>query len=465
MTRTSRFWALLITLLVLTPADSWGRGFGGGGRGGVGGGGFRGGMGGSGRGGFGGGGGGGIGHTPGGPGGPGGIGAGSFGEGAGFGAGGIGGGTGRSPEGIGRGDGFGAGGFGQGAAGRGPAGAEGGIGSAGLGGDRFSSPSTSQLNNFLGLPSDQGLHSLGSVGVGAGNVGIGGAAGIGGGRAGMGTGGLGGPASGAGVRPGVGAGRAGVGAGGVGGPASGVGVMPGAGAGRAGTGLVGSTPVSASARYTTATAVRANYNHWDMYGRGWYGRYPGAWVPAGWAAGSAWRGCAWSTCAPYCGYSEAPPIYYDYGNNVTYEGDNVYVNSASAGTSQQYYDQAVNIASTGATADAPSDSDWLPLGVFALTKTDQTKSDVSIQLAVNKQGVIRGNYTDTVTNKNQVVQGSVDRQSQRVAFTVGDNKANVVETGLYNLTKDEAPCLIHVGSERTEQWLLVRMNNPNASTP
>jgi hypothetical protein len=40
-----------------------------------------------------------------------------------------------------------------------------------------------------------------------------------------------------------------------------------------------------------------------------------------------------------------------------------------------------------------------------------------------------------------------------------------VETGLYNLTKDEAPCLIHVGSERTEQWLLVRMNNPNASTP
>ena len=85
---------------------------------------------------------------------------------------------------------------------------------------------------------------------------------------------------------------------------------------------------------------------------------------------------------------------------------------------------------------------------------------MSIQLAVNKQGVIRGNYTDTATNKTQLVQGSVDKQTQRVAFTVGDNTKDVVETGLYNLTKDEAPCLIHFGKDRTEQWLLVRLKKP-----
>jgi hypothetical protein len=68
------------------------------------------------------------------------------------------------------------------------------------------------------------------------------------------------------------------------------------------------------------------------------------------------------------------------------------------GTSQQYYDQAVDLASTGVEADASSGGDWLPLGVFALTKPDQTKSVVSIQLAVNKQGTIRGNYTDTATD-------------------------------------------------------------------
>jgi hypothetical protein len=33
---------------------------------------------------------------------------------------------------------------------------------------------------------------------------------------------------------------------------------------------------------------------------------------------------------------------------------------------------------------------------------------------------------------------------------------------LYNLTKDEAPCLIHFGMERTEPWLLVRLQNPFA---
>ena len=64
---------------------------------------------------------------------------------------------------------------------------------------------------------------------------------------------------------------------------------------------------------------------------------------------------------------------------------------------------------------------------------------MTIQLAVNKQGIIRGNYTDTVTNKTQLVHGSVDKKTQRVAFTVGDNTTTVVETGLYNLTKDEAP--------------------------
>jgi hypothetical protein len=82
---------------------------------------------------------------------------------------------------------------------------------------------------------------------------------------------------------------------------------------------------------------------------------------------------------------------------------------------------------------------------------------VTIQLAVNKDGILRGNYTDTNTDKTQLIQGSVDKQTQRAAFTVGDDTTHLIETGLYNLTKDEAPCLLHFGSERTEQWLLVRL--------
>ena len=147
-----------------------------------------------------------------------------------------------------------------------------------------------------------------------------------------------------------------------------------------------------------------------------------------------------------------------------YDDDSVYVNGDNAGTADEYYSQAADLATTGAQAEAPADGDWLPLGVFALTKQDATNSDVTIQLAINKQGILRGNYTDTATKMNQVVQGSVDKQTQRVAFTVGDNTENVVETGLYNLTKDEAPALIHFGKDRTEQWLLVRLQQPDAKT-
>ena len=140
------------------------------------------------------------------------------------------------------------------------------------------------------------------------------------------------------------------------------------------------------------------------------------------------------------------------------------MNGQEVGSSEQYYDQAADLASTGAAAEAPPSGDWLPLGVFALTRPNDTKSDVSIQLAVNKEGIIRGNSTDTATNQNQVIQGSVAKKTQRVAFTVGDNTTEVVETGLYNLTKDEAPCVIHFGSDRTEQWLLVRLKNSEASS-
>ncbi|MEO8163998.1 MAG: hypothetical protein ABI619_01250 [Betaproteobacteria bacterium] len=225
----------------------------------------------------------------------------------------------------------------------------------------------------------------------------------------------------------------------------------------------GFSRVSPSGRYTCATAVRGNFNHWGVYGRGWYTSHPGAWYAAGWATDAVWRACTWGSAASYCGYYESPPVYYDYGNNVTYQDNSVYVNGDNVGTTEQYYDQAANLATTGAQANAPSDGDWLPLGVFGLTKPDQTQAVATIQLAVNKQGVIRGNYTDANTDKTKLVQGSVDKQSQRAAFTVGDNTTNIVETGLYNLTKDEAPALIHLGKDRTEQWLLVRLKQP-AST-
>ncbi|XZE53548.1 hypothetical protein SH139x_005297 [Planctomycetaceae bacterium SH139] len=350
------------------------------------------------------------------------------------------------------------------------------------------------------MPSDQGLHSLNSgsragsltspgqlpAGEGRFDVNYGTAEGARGGQAGgvtvtgprgntagraVGVGSQGGVAAvggvqgaaggsavrGAAVGPGgqVAAGRAAVGPAGLGG----------GGAVVAGPGGVaaGFARVSPSGRYTAAAAVRTNYNHWGIYGSGWYTNHPGAWFAAGWASSAAWNACTWGNAASYDGYSEMPPVYYDYGNNVTYEGDVVYMNGDAVGTSEEYYEQAATLATAGAQAEAPADSDWLPLGVFALTKPEETQLAVTIQLAVNKDGILRGNYTDTNTDKTQLIQGSVDKQTQRAAFTVGDDTTHLIETGLYNLTKDEAPCLLHFGSDRTEQWLLVRLPEPESS--
>lgn len=32
-----------------------------------------------------------------------------------------------------------------------------------------------------------------------------------------------------------------------------------------------------------------------------------------------------------------------------------------------------------------------------------------------------------------------------------------MDTGLYNLTKDEAPLLVHSGKDSTQNWLMVRL--------
>ena len=105
----------------------------------------------------------------------------------------------------------------------------------------------------------------------------------------------------------------------------------------------------------------------------------------------------------------------------------------------------------------------MPLGVFAVSQSGQTTPMATLQLAVDKSATIRGNYTDNASNKTQQVQGSVDKKTQRIAFTIGGDNKTVIETGLYNLTKDEATALVHNGKESTQQWLLARVKQNDQS--
>jgi hypothetical protein len=76
--------------------------------------------------------------------------------------------------------------------------------------------------------------------------------------------------------------------------------------------------------------------------------------------------------------------------------------------------------------------------------------------------VIRGNYYDAFTDTTLPVYGSVDRASQKAAWSVGDRKDVVYEAGIANLTKDETPALAHFGGGNTQQFVLVRLKRPEA---
>ena len=179
--------------------------------------------------------------------------------------------------------------------------------------------------------------------------------------------------------------------------------------------------------------VPGGYNY---YG-GWGARGPYyAWSPFTWAAFGSFLGGRWPT---------AQPVYYSYGQggNVFYENNVVYVNGQAAGTPDQYYQQARSQAAAAPAADQTNaqEQEWLPLGVFALTSEDTGDSQAVVQLAVNKQGVIAGTYYNEANQVNRPIQGTVDPQTQRAAMSFADNKNTdrVLETGIENLTKDEAP--------------------------
>jgi hypothetical protein len=87
-----------------------------------------------------------------------------------------------------------------------------------------------------------------------------------------------------------------------------------------------------------------------------------------------------------------------------------------------------------------------------------------VLLAIYRDGVIRGNYQDMMTEQVTPVTGSVDKTSQRVSMKLEGNDQLVVETGLYNLTNDEVPVLVHFGPDRQEGRVLIRLNQPEGES-
>ena len=127
-----------------------------------------------------------------------------------------------------------------------------------------------------------------------------------------------------------------------------------------------------------------------------------------------------------------------------YEGDNVYYEGEVVGTAVEYAQQAQEIASA-VPETAPDNTDWMPLGVFALTENEGSAEDSTffLQLAISKDGVIAGTFQNTATDQSFEVEGTIDDKSQRAAWGPIGESWPIMETGVYNLTENEAGSLLH----------------------
>ncbi|MDF1841147.1 MAG: hypothetical protein P1U77_06895 [Rubripirellula sp.] len=225
-----------------------------------------------------------------------------------------------------------------------------------------------------------------------------------------------------------------------------------------------------------------HHHHHNWFGPSWWGSHQHHF--SGWHYGYSfsrysynywWTVPTFAACTNWFTW-QAPttvwqqPVYYDYGTggNVVYQDNSVYINGEQVASSDEFAQSAMRLATVAPpeTEEEAAEVEWMPLGTFAVSSdVDDKEPTRVIQLAVSQEGIISGTLYNSETEQADSIQGQVDKETQRVAFRIGESEQVVVETGLYNLTLEQAPVLVHFGSERTEDWLLVRLENPDEDEP
>jgi hypothetical protein len=216
----------------------------------------------------------------------------------------------------------------------------------------------------------------------------------------------------------------------------------------------------------------AHHNH--PFSRGWYGRHGGTWGYGwgGWGWGNPWAISTFGATAAWLGMDAASPYYGSYGtapvdNVLTSDSDDL--DSPAAPTTDESIASetplpestpeqiaaASELAASGK-QDPPKNTTFLPLGVFSIAPQGQTEASALVQLAVSKDGLLRGSYYDLLTDHDQPIRGTVNKKTQEVAFTFGINGKVTFETTLPNLTQDKGTLAAHFENGKTSTWTLAR---------
>ncbi len=153
---------------------------------------------------------------------------------------------------------------------------------------------------------------------------------------------------------------------------------------------------------------------------------------------------------------------YDYGSggnvyidetNIVVEGDTILLS--------EWREEAEELATDLPSVDAEA-TEWQPLGVYALVPEGSSASTINmyLQLSVNENGVISGAYWNSFTDYTQAVQGQIERESGRVAWTMTESQTPVMEAGAKNLTEENATMLVYFEDGSVQTWKMIRQEAP-----
>ncbi len=185
------------------------------------------------------------------------------------------------------------------------------------------------------------------------------------------------------------------------------------------------------------------YGYYPYYHYRRYGYRPWVWTTFGGL--SAW-----------IGYNSLNPVVYDYSLNDGY----IYNNGVQMAPVTAYESQADQIADS---VPPPEDAtEWMPVGIFAIVPQGTTEVNVTVQLAVGKNGAVAGTYFNKDGNITLPLQGAIDESKQRVAWKIGEEDTITMETGLDSLTKDKSTVIIYFTGGASEVWDMLRIDEQTA---
>lgn len=118
--------------------------------------------------------------------------------------------------------------------------------------------------------------------------------------------------------------------------------------------------------------------------------------------------------------------------------------------------QSQPVAQPASAAPVADTQETLSLGVFALAQEGNKEITRMIQLAVTKDGTLKGSYYDVVSEQVHAISGSVDKSNMMATWTVSDSGKLTFQTNVNSLTQDRPVVTVRYADGKTSQWTMIR---------